>query len=696
MKLGDDTSDTRMGGADGDRGNRIWWGLIIAALLSVGALAYYSYQRAAGVIAKLVAAGNVSVATMSAEILRREVEQCVNMARSVAEMPGMMRDVEARDAEGVCRQLRAVAGACPLVERLYVTDREGVVWAEGAGTPAKRGQECDSPEWCRRVMKEGRACMAEIRRQAGDGKTLSVVAAVPVRSVRGEAAGVLVMEHRFEGLGEGLKRAALGEEGAVLVLDEKGRLLANPGRDEYGKTDLVKAALEGREALGEHRDPVTGRMMVAAAAPVTVAGGRWVVLARQPVEEAYRPVRLMSLQIGAGVAVLALVGGLALMLAERDRNRIRRLNQKLQDRSLRMQELATIVESSSDAIIGQTADGHVLSWNDAAETLFGYPAMEAQGRRVTFLWPADRAGEIVALLERVEKGGGTVRLETVCVRRDGEPVDVWLTVSPIRNAAGEVTGSSIIARDISERKRAEASLSRQARELESYGAEMEQMAYATAHHLQEPLRMVGSYTQLLAQRYQGRLDKEADEFIAFAVEGAKRMQEQLSDMLEFVRIARSRRPFELVDCEAVLQAALAGLKSAVRHSGAEIVRGALPVVMGDARQLVRLFEHLLSNALKFRRPETPVQIRVHANLNGQEWLFTVADNGIGIEREYWAQVFDLFCRLHPRGKYPGTGMGLAVCKKIVERHGGRIGVESEPGKGSRFYFTLPARKEDPR
>jgi PAS domain S-box-containing protein len=361
-----------------------------------------------------------------------------------------------------------------------------------------------------------------------------------------------------------------------------------------------------------------------------------------------------------------------------------------------MREMATIVESSGDAIIGQTADGHVLSWNEGAERLFGYSAMEAKGRRVAFLWPADGAGEISDLLGRIEKGAGPMRMETVCVRRSGETVDVWMTVSPIRNSAGEVTGSSIIARDISERRRTEASLSQQTKVLESYGAEMEQVAYATAHDLQEPLRMVGNYTQLLARRYQGRLDKEADEFIAYAVEGAKRMQEQLNDMLEFVRVGRSRRPSELVDCEAVLQAALSGLKSAIRESGAEIARGALPVVMGDARQLVRLFEHLLSNALKFRRPETPLRMRVHAGLKGKEWLFTFADNGIGIERQYWERVFSLFCRLHPRGKYPGTGMGLAICRKIVERHGGRICVESEPGNGSTFHFTLPARKEDQR
>lgn len=694
MKSDDDTSHARIAGMEAERGRFFRGALIAGALVAVGVLACCSYNLAAGAIARLVAAGNVSVATMSAEIMRRDLERCVSLGKSVAELPCMAHDVEARDAESVRRHLRPMATGCALMQRLYVTDSKGVVWAEGAGAPTIVGQECEETEWYRRLAKDCQPCVAEWRRQEGGRELLTMVVAVPLRSARQEVAGALVMEYRLEGLCPWLKQAPVGEGGAVLLLDGKGRLLAGASRDEYAKTEVAAAVFEGRATAVEYRDPVKGQMMVAASAPVAVGGGRWVVLAQQPQDAAYRPVRVMGMQISGGMGVLIVVGGVVLMLAERNKDRFNRLNRKLRDRSLRMRELATIVESSGDAIIGQTTDGYVVSWNEGAERLFGYSALETRGRPVTFLWPVDRAGEIRELLGRIGRGAGVLRLETVCVRRDGSAADVWLTVSPVRNTAGELTGSSIIARDISERRRAEASLARQTKELENYNAEMEQVAYVTAHDLQEPLRMVGSYTQLLARRYKGRLDAEADQFIGYAVEGVKRMQNQLNDILAFTRIGRSRKAFDLVDCEAVVHAALAGLKMTIRGCGAEVSRGPLPVVVGDARQLVRLFEHLLDNALKFRRPEAPPRISIHAGLNGKEWLFSVHDNGVGIEPQYWERVFGLFFRLHPREKYPGTGLGLAMCRKIVERHGGHICVESELGKGTTFYFTLPARREN--
>ncbi|MBI5394542.1 MAG: PAS domain S-box protein [Verrucomicrobia bacterium] len=484
---------------------------------------------------------------------------------------------------------------------------------------------------------------------------------------------------------------------AVRVLDHAGRCVALPrpgsqGTEDgnYARLGPVAEALQGRSNTGEYADPVTGQVMIAACVPVEVAGQRWVVLAQQSREEAYAPIRIMGWQIGGGVGVLVLAGA---VIMARSRSRIRRLNRKLADRSLRMHEMATIVESSDDAIMGHTLDGHIMTWNAGAEKLFGYSALEMKGRALAALAAPERAGEMHGALERIRAGAEVARLETVWLRRDGGPVDVWLTVSPTRNPAGAVTGAATIARDVSGRKRTEESLARQARELAGYSTEMEQVAYATAHDLQEPLRMVGSYTQLLAERYRGRLDKEADEFIAYAVEGAKRMQEQLNDMLVFSRIGRSQKPFELVDCEAVVRAAVSGLKAVIQESGAEIARGPLPVVMGDVKQLAQVFEQLLGNALKFRRAEEPPRISIQAGLNGKEWLFAVRDNGIGIEPQYLERMFTLFCRLHPRGKYPGTGMGLAICKKIVERHGGRICAESEPGKGSTFCFTLPAKKD---
>jgi light-regulated signal transduction histidine kinase (bacteriophytochrome) len=247
--------------------------------------------------------------------------------------------------------------------------------------------------------------------------------------------------------------------------------------------------------------------------------------------------------------------------------------------------------------------------------------------------------------------------------------------------------------DITEHKHYEEKLAALVEELRRSNIELEQFAYVASHDLQEPLRMVASYTQLLAKRYEGRLDAEADEFIAYAVDGANRMQKLINDLLTYSRVGTRGRQLKPTDSQAAFEAARANLRRAIEEAGAEVVcLGELPTVVGDHTQLVQLFQNLISNAIKFSREEQEPRVEVGAKrlLAGQEeeWLFWVRDNGIGIEERYKERIFRIFQRLHGKEEYGGTGIGLAVCKKIVERHGGRIWVDSEVGEGSTFYFTL--------
>jgi PAS domain S-box-containing protein len=244
-------------------------------------------------------------------------------------------------------------------------------------------------------------------------------------------------------------------------------------------------------------------------------------------------------------------------------------------------------------------------------------------------------------------------------------------------------------RELAARERTERELAALVEELQRSNAELEQFAYVASHDLQEPLRMVSSYTQLLARRYRDQLDADADEFIAYAVDGANRMQILINDLLQYSRVGTRGKVLAPTDTGGVFEAACANLRRAIEEIGAEVTSGELPVVMGDDVQLVQLFQNLIGNAIKFRGEEPP-KVYVAAERRGGEWLFSVSDNGIGLEPEFRERIFVIFQRLHGRTEYDGTGIGLAVCKKIVERHGGKIWVESELGEGSTFYFTLPS------
>jgi signal transduction histidine kinase len=247
--------------------------------------------------------------------------------------------------------------------------------------------------------------------------------------------------------------------------------------------------------------------------------------------------------------------------------------------------------------------------------------------------------------------------------------------------------------EIAERQKAEAVLAQRSEELARSNAELEQMAYVASHDLQEPLRMVASYVQLIEQRYAKSLDAEAHEFIGYAVDGAKRMQALIDDLLTYSRVGMRGKPLEPTDCRKVVDTALGSLKIAIAESGAQITSGPFPMVMGDAEQLTQVFQNLIANAIKFRNGANP-RIDVRAVRQGEFWQFEVEDDGIGIAPEYAERIFVMFQRLHTRSAYPGTGIGLAICKKIVERHGGRIWVESAQGHGAVFKFTLPKATGD--
>jgi light-regulated signal transduction histidine kinase (bacteriophytochrome) len=272
-------------------------------------------------------------------------------------------------------------------------------------------------------------------------------------------------------------------------------------------------------------------------------------------------------------------------------------------------------------------------------------------------------------VELVEKGGGSLPISYSAARIEDDE----------KNVLGEV----VFIKDMSAYKQAQEELARSNRDLEHF-------AYVASHDLQEPLRMVISYTQLLKRRYEDKLGEDAQEFIQFAVDGATRMQDMINALLTYSRVQTKGKEPEPMETSSALDRALYNLGVLIEETHAEITHDDLPVVCADETQVIQLFQNLLRNAINYRSGEVP-RIHIHSERKGNEWLFSVKDNGIGIDREYIDRIFQIFTRLHPQDTHRGTGIGLAICKRIVERHGGRIWAESEIGEGSTFYFTFPLK-----
>ncbi len=352
-----------------------------------------------------------------------------------------------------------------------------------------------------------------------------------------------------------------------------------------------------------------------------------------------------------------------------------------------------LLEAAPDAMVVVNRAGEIVLLNVQAEKQFGYSRDELVGQQVTNIIPEGFAERLIAdgtrsAAEALAQQIGT-GIELIARRKDGSQFPIEIMLSPLESAEGILVTAAI--RDISERKKSEEHLLKTVGELKRSNEELQQFAYVSSHDLQEPLRMVASYTQLLAKRYKGRLDSDADEFIAFAVDGCNRMQGLIQDLLAYSRAGTTGKALSEVSGEDALQGALTNLRITIEQSCAVVSHDSLPAIRTDETQLTQVFQNLVGNAIKYRSAEAP-RVHVSATKNGgNEWIFSVRDNGLGIAPQYFERIFILFQRLHGRNEFEGTGIGLAICKKVLERLGGRIWVESQLEKGSTFYFALPER-----
>lgn len=348
------------------------------------------------------------------------------------------------------------------------------------------------------------------------------------------------------------------------------------------------------------------------------------------------------------------------------------------------------VEAAPNGMLMVNADGKMVLVNQVAAKMFGYRREELTGQPLDVLVPSrfrdQHPTHRNAFFNSPEPRPMGAGRDLFGLRKAGDEIPVEIGLNPIDTPEGLFVLASII--DITERKRTEEKLAQHAAELARSNADLEQFAYVASHDMQEPIRMVVSYMQLLETRYKGKLDEKAVKYIEFSVDGAKRMQEMIKGLLNYSRVGKTSESYQPINTSSALETALKNLRQVIDDSKALITSDRLPTVMGDATQLVQVFQNLVSNAIKFRGEGTPsVQISV-APQEGY-WRFSVRDNGIGIEPRSQYRIFQIFQRLHDREQYPGSGIGLAICKKIVERMGGKIWIESALGCGTTFYFTLP-------
>ncbi|MBI3447013.1 MAG: PAS domain S-box protein [Magnetospirillum sp.] len=350
--------------------------------------------------------------------------------------------------------------------------------------------------------------------------------------------------------------------------------------------------------------------------------------------------------------------------------------------------IQAMLDASSDAIMLFKPDGLLLAVNGVMAERFGRNAGELTGLCLWDMFPADIARARQEAVARVVETGQAIHY----LDRRGE---LYLdnSIYPVVGAEGRYDKVAVYSRDITAEKLAEIRIATYLEELERSNSELEQFAYVASHDLREPLRMISSYLALIERRYTGVLDKDGLEFLQYAREGATRMDHLVLDLLDFSRIQRRGEPIIAMLAPEALRQALRHLAPAIAEAGAEVLfpeEGEAPRIMGDPDQMTRLFQNLVGNAIKYRSADRPVRVNVSWSRQGAEWEFHISDNGIGIEPQYFERIFGIFQRLHTRDKYEGTGIGLAICRKIVERHSGRIWLESVPGQGTVFSFALPA------
>ena len=602
-------------------------------------------------------------------------------------------------------------------------------------------------DWYKKLISTGNGVLSDLRISPATQRP-TVVIAIPLHGPEGQIIGIMAggldlsylsQIGTLEMQSEQLLRSGLITDSRGLIIAHQANPVYVIQQTDFSSASPVQAALSGKQGTMRFISPIDGIDKLAAYMPLPGTG--WAAEYWVPAQVAFEPLKsLLIYLIGLAILMVILMGLCSLLITRQvtgplkqlsdatakigggdldQRIRVRskdeigllgtefnrmaeslsekemqlrghamQLEQKVEERTRELMEseekYRDLVEDLPDVVFAVDHTGALTYLSPTVESLTGYSASELTGRTFAeFLHPEDLAHSFETFQQTL--AGQAMVDELRFFTKSGEMR--WLRNSnkPIF-AEDHVVGVHGLFSDVTERKRAEEELKKTLAALERSNSELQRFAYVASHDLQEPLRTISSYMQLLEKRYKPKLDKDAQEFIDFAVSGANRLQNMISGLLEYSRVETRGEQFEIVNCESVINEVVGSLKQSIEESKVDITHDPLPKVYGDRGQLVRLFQNLISNSIRYHGKERP-SVHISAEKKITEYIFSIQDNGVGVAPEYKDQIFVIFQRLHGR-EVPGVGLGLAVAKRIVERHGGRIWVESEPGKGATFYFTI--------
>lgn len=651
-------------------------GIIVALVVSIGiaAITLFAYIQVRDGALDGARQRLGDVATQLESIFEQSGRARLAALRRVAENPETIRYLRRAnsDSSSVLARLGSLVGDEVSTVELWRSDGSRLTQV---GVPRAPVSDSLSSVWRSTADTVRSGVVTPLRIQAD---TVRYAVVVSVLDSTGRVAGYIVQRQSVAAATAARNRLSrlLGSDAHVYVGNTSGDVWT----DFSTRSPAPPLAVGNDTTLLEYTRPSTdGQLAVVR----RMVGLPWLLLVEFPRDVVLS--RTNRFLRDAGIAALVLIALVGLVGWRYLRRVTRPIEGALAESEARFQ---AILERTPNGVVLVDQQGRMRFVNAETERLFGYTREELLGEFVERLIPqrmadAHRRYREDSTRQLHGRELGTAR-DLIALRKDGTEFPVIVGLNPVTREGELHVVASVI--DISARKQAEL-------ELERSNGELQRFAYVASHDLQEPLRTVASYVQLIERRYGDRLDADGKDFMAFIVDGARRMQSMVNDLLTLSRVGERGADLVPTSADEALDRAMRDLALALSESGATVTRAPLPTVRGDARQLEQLFANLLGNAMKFAGSHPP-RIEITAHRVGPQWAFSVRDHGIGIEPEYFDRIFVIFQRLHSRDEYPGTGIGLALCKKIVERHGGRIWVESELGRGATFNFTLHATAQE--